>query len=243
MTCRANTMSANKASYINGPLEKTSSTVEPAVVGVNAITLAKDQPLSMVRFLYVIPGDVDVDIYLNQKMVMSGVPYGSLSNYIRIHSGTYELYITAGDSNKVILSGKVTFDYRSKYTVLITGNEPALFLMEDQRICPMEGKALLRVMNTAAGSPNIDVYVNNRRVLENIPFCRVGEPNYLAVDAGAVDIGITIAGTSKVLLGPMPSLLQDKHVYTVYTSGIVGDRQYPYGAIVSDDAKNFCMYV
>ena len=217
-----------------------------AIPGVTAIG---NKSTNMLRFLYTIPNENEVDIYLNSKLVMSGVPYGSLSDYLRVPSGTYELLVTPTESRVAVLSGRIVLAPWDKYTVLITGNPGnaatplGMYLMKDEKLCPLPGKALLRVVHTAAGAPNIDVYVNRHRTIENIPFSRAGEPVYLSLDAGGIEVGITSAGTSKVLLGPLPIMLKEKHVYTIYTSGLSGHREYPFGALVSDDAKNFCMYM
>lgn len=238
-------LGANKEKIATTPLVPHQAPVG-AVAGVTAVSSNQS---NMIRFLYTIPNENEVDIYLNSKLVMSGVPYGTLSDYLRVPSGSHNLLITPTGSKVAVLSGKISLVSGDKYTVLITGNPSntqtplAMFLMKDEKLCPLQGKALLRVVHTAAGAPNVDVYVNRVRTLENIAFGRAGEPVYLSLDAGGVDVGITATGTSKVLLGPLPIMLREKHVYTIYTSGVPGHREYPFGALVSDDAKNFCMYM
>ncbi len=90
-----------------------------------------------------------------------------------------------------------------------------------RKSCPVN----IRIINAA--SPNsptsVDLYVNNRRVVANVPFRQVSE--YISVNAGELDVSIKQAGTttelgSRIFIAPPNA---------AYTIGITGPIPGPTG--------------
>ena len=259
MACHANSMTPSRSTFIAIPIGMAQDykqlgglapviSQEPPLV-IETVGPSTSRSTSMIRFVHNIADGPEFDIYLTDKMVASEIPYGTISDYIFVTSGDYDIRMTGVDSRIAILSGKVSLAPNEKYTVLATGlpRDPryplGLFLIRDERSCPTEGKAFLRFVHASAGCPNLDFYANETKVFSNVPFGRAGTPVYVSVDAGVIEMNLTLAGTQKVVLGPVPLILKPKHVYTVFTTGIPGDNESPFGILVSNDAKHFCLHI
>ena len=257
MACHASSMSNTRSVYVAIPLGVSPEQLgkvlpviseEPSFVAT-PVSSSSPRSTSMIRFVHNIADGPDVDIYLTDKHVASEVPYGTVSDYIHVVSGDYDVRMTGVDSRIAILSGKVSLAPHEKYTVLATGlpRDPryplGLFLIRDERSCPTEGKAYLRFVHASAGCPNLDFHANGTKVFSNVAYGRAGTPVYVSVDAGVLDLSLTPAGSQRVVLGPVPLILKAKHVYTVFTSGIPNDPESPFGILVSNDAKHFCLHI
>ncbi|MDS0295060.1 DUF4397 domain-containing protein [Halogeometricum sp. S3BR5-2] len=81
--------------------------------------------------------------------------------------------------------------------------------------------ASVRVAHVAPNAPNVDVYVDDSAVLEDVPFGAVSE--YLAVPAGERQVRITAAGDPDTVVfeGAVP--VEAGMMYTVAATGEIGD--------------------
>lgn len=204
---------------------------------------------SKVRVVHNVANGPDVDIYLDGKMVLSDVPYTKVSDFLSVPPGNHQILVTAAGSNDVLFGANVDLRPGLNYTVIAHGlakrpDTLALLTLEDDRSCPARGKAHVRFIHAAAGAPAVDVYATGPTLLfDNVSYGKTGNPTYLPVDAGKVDLGVTAHGSDELVLGPIPFTLGKEGNYTLIATGIVGDDEAPLGAILIDDTRKSCVYV
>ena len=84
--------------------------------------------------------------------------------------------------------------------------------------------ARVRVVHASPDAPNVDILVNNNKVLENLPFMEYSE--YLPVPGGTYNVKINVTGTSNTALDVPLSVTGGKD-YTVVAVGYVGSGKTP----------------
>jgi hypothetical protein len=78
--------------------------------------------------------------------------------------------------------------------------------------CGDDGKSLLRVVHASPDAPNVDVVVDGKGVLSNVPYETASD--YLTVSAGSRKIEVRATGTSQDVINATVSLSRNKY-YTV----------------------------
>jgi len=189
------------------------------------------------RFVHNIPGQTVVDIYVNQRLVLSGVRYKGVSDFFSFNLGVLDVQVKVSGTNNIIAEGVLNLG-ASKYTLIIHGKGPySILALEDSTQCPMPGMALVRVIHAAADAPAVDIYANNQiKLFSNISYGSAGSPLYASVNPGNYKINVVPANSFSSVLDVNISLASGA-IYTVIASGIPGDRMYPLNLIVSLDGS------
>lgn len=93
--------------------------------------------------------------------VASSVAYGADTGYRGVDPDSHALEITSPGSPTILTSASVSVSKDHDYTVLAYGKTGALaqVLLDDEIGKPASGKALVRVINTAADAGSLDVYL------------------------------------------------------------------------------------
>jgi hypothetical protein len=201
---------------------------------------------SRLRVVHNVANGPKVDGYLDGKRVLRDVSYKTISNYLEIPSGSHIVKVTVANTDKTIITGEVVVEANTAYTLIVHGliKDPktiAPLLLEDSLACPAPGKAHVRFVHAAAGAPAVDIYGGPAKIFSNVSYGQVGEPSYLPVPAGRVPVSVKPAGAQQVVLGPLPLTLENGGIYTVIASGIVGDKNTPLTALLSEDTHGSCV--
>ena len=201
---------------------------------------------SKVRVVHNVANGPDVDGYLDGMKVLKNFGYKSISDYLEVKSGKHTLTVKVSSNDSVIINGDVNLMPGKAYTVIVHGlisdlNSISSLVLEDNLMCPMEGKAHVRFIHAAAGVPAVDIYAGNTKIFDNVAYGQVGNPMYLPVDAGMVDVSVTAAGSLDIALGPINLRLVGRNIYTVIASGLIGDDRSPLTALVTEDTKGSCI--
>lgn len=201
------------------------------------------RPMSRVKVVHNVAGGPAVNVFLDGQGVLDDVAYKAISDYLRVPSGLHSVAIAAG--GKELASATVNLRAGTDYTVIAHGlvadlSSIALLALEDNNSCPALAKAHVRFVHAAAGAPNVDIWANNSaKIFTNVAYGSTGQPAYLPVDMGQLSLSVTPAGSTDVVLGPLPLQLDAGKVYTIIASGLVGDKANPLTALVSVD--NMCV--
>lgn len=213
---------------------------------------------SRIRFIHNVAGGPQVDIYVDNKLIASNVPYKTISDYIKLQSGPHQLNINASNTGDAILSSGLNLESGQDYTIIVQGsiNTPAslnLFALKDNNSCPQQGKSHIRFIHSAPGAPSVDVYANNITsnnngqpgsiIFSNVKYGSVGNPTYLPVDSGIYNVAVTPTGRNNIVVGPVPLRLEQGKVYTIIASGLINNMSYPLTALVSEDNSGMCLYL
>ena len=92
---------------------------------------------------------------------------------------------------------------------------------DDDATRPDAGMAMLRAAHLSPDAPEVDIWVDGVRVLENVPFETFS--NYLDVPAGDRRIQVTPAGLSTPVVIDATVTLDMGMAYTVAATGLLGD--------------------
>ncbi|QSW98461.1 DUF4397 domain-containing protein [Haloterrigena alkaliphila] len=130
-----------------------------------------------VRVAHLSPDAPNVDVYVDGDAVLEDVPYRTISDYLELAPGTYEVMITAaGDAETVVFDDEVEVG-EGDYTVAALGevadeNQPfAPAVLEDDLGDPGED-ARLRLVHASPDAPAVDVTVGDGEtvLVENVAF-------------------------------------------------------------------------
>jgi hypothetical protein len=200
-----------------GSLGDGSFTVLPAV----------DASLAGVRVGHFSADAPNVDVYANGGAILTDVPFGTLSDYLYVPAGTYQIQVVPTgaslDEGPVVIDAALTFDGGTLTTVAATNDLANLtpVVINDTKVQPAEGTAKVRVVHLSANAPKVDVAPDGAAkkdaVFTNLKFGKVR--GYKNVPAGEIDLDIRPAG-KKAVAFDIPALnLEDGKAYSAIAIG------------------------
>jgi hypothetical protein len=230
-------MSCGVSQYGN----KSVYTAAPAVA-----TMATVEAMAKLRIIHNVAGGPEVDGYLDGVNVLQNFSYKSITDYLKVKSGMRTVTVKAAGTNNIIVEGGIELAAGGVYTLIVHGlianpKTIAPLLLSDDLTCPVQGKAHVRFVHAAAGAPAVDIYGNGMKVFSNVSYGEIGNPQYLPVNVGKLEVEVAPAGKNVLVLGPIPLNLHNKGVYTIIASGLLNDGKYPLTALVSEDTKGSCV--
>jgi hypothetical protein len=198
---------------------------------------------SKIRVVHNVAKAPNIDGYIDDKKVLKNFSYKAVSDYLEVTSGNRHFQVNITDTETKIVDGMMDLKEGKAYTMLIYGEVDKVtpLLIEDNLMCPLMGKTNVRIIHGAATVPDVDIYVNDKKEIESVKYGEVGEPYYLSVNSGTLNVSVYIANTSEKILGPLPLKLDAGKTYTIIATGILKDEKFPFMAIVSSDNKNGCV--
>ncbi|MBA2390242.1 MAG: DUF4397 domain-containing protein [Geodermatophilaceae bacterium] len=182
------------------------------VLGLLSVTFAFGASAatgSYLRLAHLSPDTPEVDVYVvsaadpQDRIVLEGVGYGTLSEYQSVAGGTYTVSMRpagADDSTPPVISTTLTADEGNAYTVAGVGsfNDLGLTVLSDDLTLPPAGQSRVRVIQASASQPALDIGVDGGPTLgQDVPFATTTD--YETVPAGEwtlrVDGGSGLATT------------------------------------------------
>ena len=191
-------------------------------------TIYTEEELSMgyVRIIHTVPDAPNVDIYANDKLIVTNLSYGKYTDYLPIPEGMYKISLyVAGTKDSPVLSNMLTVNKNSILTVAAVGNlsDIGLLAINDANEVKKTGKAMIRFLHLSPNAPAVDITLPNGTVIfSNISFKHITP--YIDVIPMNYTLQVRVAGTANVVLTvPNVNLDADKY-YTVYAIGLVGGK-------------------
>ncbi|WP_121821148.1 DUF4397 domain-containing protein [Halostella salina] len=179
---------------------------------------------------------VDVTLAANGDALYDGVEFGE-SGYVEVPAGDYTLQVrgdTESNDGDVVAEFDVSLAGGTVYTAFAAGylspdDEPVdtqfdLIVAQDAGSGGMDDggdPASVRVAHMSPDAPNVDVYVDDSAVLEDVPFGAVSD--YLDVPGGTRTVEITAAGDADASVFAGDVEFAAGGAYTVAATGEVGD--------------------
>jgi hypothetical protein len=190
-----------------------------------------------VRAFHNSPDTPAVDIYVNGAKALSGVTYGTLSGYLEVARGTYNVQVKVAPStaaDPAALEADVRLGSRPTTIAAIgsltgDGGPLQLKVLRD-RDTSSRHLTRLRVAHTSPDAPAVDIQVKLAgrwyRIVRNLEF---GEATgYLLLPAWSYRLRIVAAGTSTVVKDLGKVRLKGGTSYTAWAVGfLTPDDAYP----------------
>lgn len=167
------------------------------VLAPNAMAAAK------LRVLHAAPDVPAVTVYVNGKAAVPSLGTLASTPYLSVPAGTYRVAVSlqGRPESEAALRATVTLKDKQRYTAMARGLLAAktakLALITDMRTAPGKGIAAIRVAHLSPDAPNVDVWVNTKKVLSNVPYEAVS--SYLRVKPGTYRIRVVAAGTTQAV--------------------------------------------
>lgn len=182
-----------------------------------------DTPLvfnSSLRVMHASPNAPNVDVLVDNKVVLTNVPYSAVSSYLTVTAAAHEIKVNATGTSTTVIDVTPTLAKGAAYTVLAVGflNSIQALIATDDLTAPSSGNAKLRVIHAAPDAGNVDVLVNDKVVLSNVPFQAISQ--YLTVPAGTYDIKVNATGTSTTAIEASATVASGG-IYTAVAIGSV----------------------
>jgi Domain of unknown function (DUF4397) len=159
---------------------------------------------AQVRVAHFSPDAPAVDVYVNGDRVLSGVEYKTVSDYLELPAGSYELAVRpagAAAASDPVIEATAEVEGGNAYTVAAVGalDDIEGQILPDDLSAPAAGKAKVRVIHAAPEVPAVDVAVEGGPTLfEGAEF--PAATDYAQVEAGTYPVQVTAAGGGDVLV-------------------------------------------
>jgi len=192
-----------------------------------APTLAfADGHATLVRVVHLSPDAPAVDVWLDGGIVLSDVPYKTVSSYLELPSGSRRVQVTpAGETKPVVIDAMVEFESDKAYTVAATGflgeDDLLPLVLVDDRFT-MVSEAKIRFVHTSPDAPAVDVGQSDGSVVfGDIAFRK--SSTYAQLPAASYDLEVRVAGTMDIALSVPGVTLEEGTNYTVFAIGSLNE--------------------
>jgi len=194
--------------------------------------------MGYVRVFHTVPDAPNVDIYADDKLIVSNLAYGDYTKYLTVPVGTYKLSLyVAWTKTTPVLTNMIIANENSMVTVAAVGklSNISFLAITDANMPSRPGKAMIRFLHLSPNAPAVDITLPDGTVVfGNVSFEQI--TSYMEVSPMNYTLQVRVAGTSTVVLTvPNINLAADKF-YTVYAIGLVGEEP-GLGAMLLIDGK------
>lgn len=190
----------------------------------NARYTVNDMSMGKVRVIHTVPDAPNVDIYANDKLIISNLAYGDYTDYLSIPEGTYKISLyVAGTKDSPVLSNMITVNKNSILTVAAVGtlSDIGLLAITDSNEARKPGKAMIRFLHLSPNAPAVDTTLPDGTVIfSNVAYKHITP--YIDVMPMNYTLQVRVAGTSNVVLTVPDVNLNADRYYTIYAIGLAG---------------------
>ena len=172
-----------------------------------------------VRFFHAFPSSQSIDLYLNGIRVFREIPYKSVSKYLTLPEGKYQIDLyPSGRLHTVLISKKVQIKEGTPYTLIAVGNTKTstLFAMEENHVLPVK-ETKLNCVNLNPESAGIDIAVTGGdTIYSNLAYTKPSP--YLGLTPMTIEFLVKCSTSKELILDPFSVKL---HADELYTMGII----------------------
>jgi hypothetical protein len=195
---------------------------------------------SLARFRVVNGSSVGspLNVFVDQDLALSNIPYAAASSYQTINAGSPGLTIeSAATPGAALLALTPTFPSATDTAITITGPGGALIatLYSEPNFPPALGRARVRFVNSTMDVAALDVFVNFSRQVFGLAMNTVSAGIELDADATAgtaYEFDFNVSGSSQTGLQLPAVILLGGQLYTIY---VVGPGAALAGVVVQDN--------
>jgi hypothetical protein len=185
-----------------------------------SMTMAEGE--AMVRVLHASPDAPAVDVYVDDDLVVDGVGYKDVTDYLALPAGTHKIEVyPSGDQSTVVITEQVAVSSGQSYTLGAIGQLESIRLttmIDDQEVTA--GNTKVRVAHFSPDAPAVDIATDAGDILfPNVAFSAVTD--YVELPAATYNLDIRGAGTADVVEELSELELKDGIVYTAVAVGLL----------------------
>ena len=198
------------------------------------------QPYSYLRLFHAAPGIPAVDVYANNSLIASDLPYKGFTEYLQIIPATYHIQVfRAGTIGPVLLDTVVEVPGQSINTAAVIGNPGSLSIKTffETVIQIPQGQLYLRFANLVPGGPDMDLVLSNGTELFGDAAYGMAT-NYTQIPVGTYVFHIQQSGTDNRLLYVPNIHLMPGRFYTIYVVGRM-DGTVPLQVLIPLDGNSY----
>ena len=177
---------------------------------------------SSIRILHSLPKAPNVDVYANGNLIVKDLSFSSISNYLDLAPGTYEIQLyRAGFYDTPLVTQNIQLAPSANYTISIVtlGGKTTLFRLRDAGISTQPDISYLRFMNLSQTAPLLSLSLPNGTELFNeVEYLET--TGYYATSPGIYNFEIIISGANVVSKNIKNLTLDGGKLYTIYIIGI-----------------------
>lgn len=157
---------------------------------------AQSETQSALRFVHVIPGVQDIDVYINDSLSVSGLSFGEATTYITVPTGTVNLRVTLAGLTTALWEQPVPVPPGDNYTLIASSTDPLNFAsFRDDPTSLGLGTARIMVVHALSGGPAVDFRVNGDLVVGDLQYG--GFVNSIDVPANTYEMSFVPTGGSE----------------------------------------------
>jgi hypothetical protein len=158
--------------------------------------------VAQVRLLHAVPDAPAVDIYVGGERVVQNLAFGSISNYLSIYAGEYEVEIRPAGGSTAVFEGSINLAGGRSYTAVALGllnGTPALnvALFDDTLTLSNAARGRLRIIQLSPDASALNVVVESEQGVRSLRLSSVatsslsfGESSVQELDAGTYQLRI-----------------------------------------------------
>lgn len=192
--------------------------------------------MGYVRIIHTVPDAPNVDVYANDTLIVSSLPYGNYTDYVPFSEGIYQISLyPAGSKDTPVISNLLTVNRNSMMTIAATGmlNSIEFLAITDADMNSKQNKAMLRFLHLSPNAPSVDItFPDGTVIFSNVSYKQITP--YIGVTPMNYTLQVRVAGTPTVVLTvPNIDLVADKFS-TIYAIGLVGNTPELEALLLSD---------
>ena len=189
------------------------------------------------RVLHAVPNAPNVDVYANGSLLVSNLSFSSISTYLSLTPGTYELQIyRSGFYDTPLATQNVQLAPSANYTIsVVTLGGLFLFKLRDAPIAVSPNSSYLRFMNLSQTAPLLNLNLPNGTQLFNSVEYLETTGNY-TTSPGIYNFVVEFSGGTAVNKNLKDLTLEGGKLYTIYVIGVF-DGKPPLGYLFVEDER------
>ena len=182
-----------------------------------------------------------VDVSIDGALAIQNLAFGQSSGFASVEAGTRAVKVTASGGGATLIDKSFDLSPDTDYTVFAVNRASALEeLVSAESRSPAQDKARVRFLHASPDAPAVDIKISRgdgAAVFSNVAF--KGLTGYIDVDPSMLDLVVTPAGKTDVVVALEPVTLEAGQVYTILALGTLAtDDGYPFSvkAYVDNEA-------
>ena len=189
------------------------------------------------RVLHAVPNAPNVDVYANGSLLVSNLSFSSISTYLSLTPGTYELQIyRSGFYDTPLATQNVQLAPSANYTIsVVTLGGLFLFKLRDAPIAVSPNSSYLRFMNLSQTAPLLNLNLpNGTQLFNSVEYLET--TGYYTTSPGIYNFVVEFSGGTAVNKNLKDLKLEGGKLYTIYVIGVF-DGKPPLGYLFVEDER------